>query len=122
MVTYTYYCAQNPAYWAAVVYIPKDCRLSVWQDTPTHELPVEQVFRIVPITKIDWKETMDRSEQLEEEEYHIIRAMWNSIATANKEKLPKGVRRSLEVGLSLTTDLPAQETIKSNKPATSKGM
>lgn len=95
--------------------------MSVWQDTPASDLPVEQVFRMVPMSKIDWRETMQRSEVLDAIELQAIRDTWNTIASSNKERLPKGVRKSLELGLSLTASVARDETIKSNLPHVAKG-
>jgi hypothetical protein len=115
VVCYIYYCASNPTYWAAVVYIPKECRLSVWQDTSTNDLPVDQLFRMVSLNNIDWKETMLQNLQLEKPDYDAIKAMWDAVVTANHGKVPKGIRKSLEVGLSLTLlPAPPKITIESN--------
>lgn len=115
VVCYIYFCASNPTYWAAVVYIPKECRLSVWQNTPTNDLPMDQLFRMVSLNNIDWKETIVQNLQLDKPDYEAIKAMWDAVVSANQGKVPKGIRKSLEVGLSLTfLPTPPITTIESN--------
>lgn len=89
-------------YWAALCFVPKKCRSTVWQDTPVNKLPLDQLFRIVALSYVDWHLTMQEQTAVDPVQLRNYCDSWEQISRKFGDQLPKQVVRVLTQGLTLS--------------------
>jgi hypothetical protein len=110
-------------YWAALCFVPKKCRSIVWQETEVSKLPVDQLFRIVPLTKVDWHLTMQQQTAVDEVQLRNYYDLWERVSRKFSEDIiPKPVVRVLTHGLTLSEknipkeDPPKEHNVRPHPP------
>lgn len=93
------------SYWGVLCYIPKKWRNVVWQETNKSELPLDQLFRIIALSYVDWPETMRVRGALDPVQVESIAALWENVSSKfTGGRFPTALKKVITQGLTLSQD------------------
>lgn len=93
------------------MYIPKAWRNLIWQDTRKSELPLDQLFRVIALSYVDWAETMRVRGALDAPTLQSALDLWQTISSKFQgDRMPNALKRVITQGLTLSKDATGEES------------